>query len=170
MHNLMISDDPRYTIIIVQEDRVQKIARKFKFSHGKKIVHIEDQPRYGSKDSLIKASSFESYLIRVGSILAAGAWLLRGRGGTRGGGGSPSCSWWWRTTLSSPRSGTGPPSTSGPRCSTAQYSTVHNTVQHNPSVRRPPTHVGSVPGAPDLHHHQGGQHQEHLQRGQVRGQ
>ena len=36
-------------MIIVQEDRVQKIARKFKFSHGKKIVHIEDQPRYGSK-------------------------------------------------------------------------------------------------------------------------
>ena len=34
---------------MLQEDRVQKIARKFKFSHGKKIVHIEDQPRYGSK-------------------------------------------------------------------------------------------------------------------------
>ena len=109
---------------MLQEDRVQKIARKFKFSHGKKIVHIEDQPRYGSKDSLIKASSFESYFIRVGSILAAGAWLMPGRGGTRGGGGSPSCSWWWRTTLSCLRSGTGPPSTSGPRCSTAQYSTV----------------------------------------------
>ena len=53
---------------MLQEDRVQKIARKFKFSHGKKIVHIEDQPRYGSKDSLrlIKASSFESNFILQG--------------------------------------------------------------------------------------------------------
>ena len=45
------SDAPRYTISLLQEDRVQKIARKFKFSHGKKIVHIEEQPRYGSNDS-----------------------------------------------------------------------------------------------------------------------
>ena len=62
--------------MLPQEDRVQKIARKFKFSHGKKIVHIEDQPRYGSKDSLIKASSFESYFTRVTIFWLQG----RGRG------------------------------------------------------------------------------------------